>query len=161
MLDRVDRFVTGLSLTAASLALLAAFCIGAMQVLSRFVLEIPTTWSESALRVALIWCVFAAMPVAIRRGALLSVDFLDRKTRNTRYEVYLRGLVAFCTAALLLVLVIAGYRITSRLAFQSIPGLGISVAWAYAVIPGAALLSLVSLVGSIRRPERPDVDIQQ
>ena len=161
MFERVDHWVTRLSLSLASLALLAAFSIGAIQILSRFLLHIPTTWSESALRVALIWCVFAAMPVAIRRGALLSVDYLDRKVRKTRYEIYLRLLVGSLTAILLLVLVVAGYQITRRFAFQTIPGLGISVAYAYAVIPGAALLSLVSLMASIRRPERPDVDIQQ
>ncbi len=161
MFERLDNWATRLSLSLASLALLIAFSIGLIQILSRFLLHIPTTWSESALRVALIWCVFAAMPVAIRRGALLSVDFLDRKVRNTRYEIHLRVLVGALTGILLLVFVVSGHQIASRFAFQTIPGLGISVAWAYAVIPGAALLSLVSLAASIRRPERPDVDIQQ
>jgi TRAP-type C4-dicarboxylate transport system permease small subunit len=159
--DRVDRLISGLSLGLASLALFAALAIGVVQISSRFVFHTPVQWSESALRVALVWCIFAALPIVVRRGALLSVDFLDRQAQGTRWQPVLRAFAVLCTAVVLLVLIFAGYGIADRMAFQTIPGLGISVAYAYAIIPASALVALVALGLAVLKPVRPEIDIQQ
>ena len=160
VLRAVDRGIVLTSLVVASFALTAALAVGSFQVLARFVLHVPAPWSEAALRIALVWSIFAALPLAVRRGALLSVDLLDRTLAGTRWQLWIRVAVACGTAAVLVVLVLGGYALAVRLAFQTLPGLGMSVAYAYAAIPVGSALAIPSLVAALLMPANTPVTVE-
>ncbi|MEE3216048.1 MAG: TRAP transporter small permease, partial [Pseudomonadota bacterium] len=60
MLDlffRFERAVSQIALYAAVLMLVASVSLGFYQVLTRFVFDAPSTWSEVMARSTMIWCV--------------------------------------------------------------------------------------------------------
>ena len=52
---QIDRYTTGLSLHAACALLAIISVLGMWQVVSRFVFEQPSTWTEESMRRLLIW----------------------------------------------------------------------------------------------------------
>lgn len=141
----VERVITNLSVGAACGLLAAAALTGLFQVLSRFVLHQPATWSETLVRTLLIWMVYLGLPGAMRMGALVSVDFLYRKCGGQGRRV-LRAVVSVATLFLLTLLVWFGWMIVYRVRFQNLAGLEIPASWAYAAIPTGSLLSWIAVV---------------
>src|SRR3546814_12377434 len=74
-----ERRLTTLSIWLACLMLVIAVSMGMLQVLMRFVFELPSEWSEVIVRIALIWMVFLGIPAAFRSGSMISVDLMHRK----------------------------------------------------------------------------------
>ena len=67
----LDRWLTSLAWTLACLLLAAISALGLWQVVARFVLSQPSTWTEESMRRLLIWMVMLGTVVAFRRGCLL------------------------------------------------------------------------------------------
>src|SRR3546814_17788775 len=79
-----ERRLTTLSIWLACLMLVIAVSMGMLQVLMRFVFELPSEWSEVIVRIALIWMVFLGIPAAFRYGSMISVDLMHRKRSEER-----------------------------------------------------------------------------
>ena len=138
----VDRFSTEIAAILACIALTVAVAAGAWQVFSRFATATPSPWSEALVRVALIWMCYLGVAVALRAGALVSIDVAHR---------YSRGVVRRTVEAMTLAFVLSfmgvmfwfGWAMTERVQFQTIAGLEFSMAYAYAAIPLGALFAMV------------------
>ena len=74
----VDRRLTALALHVACALLAVISALGLWQVIARFVLSQPSSWTEEVMRRLLVWCVVLGTVVAFRRGALVSVDLMLR-----------------------------------------------------------------------------------
>ena len=74
----LDRRLTSAALALACTLLAVICCLGMWQVISRFVLSQPTSWTEELMRRMLIWCVMLGTVAAFRHGALVSVDLMLR-----------------------------------------------------------------------------------
>lgn len=157
LLLRTERIVTETSVAVACGLLAAAAAVGFYQVLARFVLAQPATWSETLVRTLLIWMVYLGMAGAIRVGALVSVDMLYRACRGRARRI-LETAIMLATLALLLILFWFGWTLAERVRFQNLAGLEIPVTWAYAAIPVGALLSLLAVLAHYFDPRRDDLD---
>jgi TRAP-type mannitol/chloroaromatic compound transport system permease small subunit len=73
-----DRVTTGIAAILACLAMTVAVVAGMWQVVARFATETPSVWSEALVRTALIWMAFLGVAVALRAGALVSIDVAHR-----------------------------------------------------------------------------------
>lgn len=137
-----DRVSTEIAAIVACIALSVAVAAGAWQVFSRFATATPSPWSEALVRVALIWMCYLGVAVALRAGALVSIDVAHRYTRGA-----LRRTVEAVTLAFVLsfmgVMFWFGWAMTERVQFQTIAGLEFSMAYAYAAIPLGALFAMV------------------
>lgn len=139
---RLDRVTTLAATVAASIALAVAVAAGFWQVTTRFVLASPATWSESLVRLALIWMVFLGVAAALRQGALVSIDIAHRySTGRTRRIVESLALIA--NLLLLGVLFWFGWDMIYRVQFQEMAGLEISMSWGYAAIPVGAVFAAI------------------
>jgi TRAP-type C4-dicarboxylate transport system permease small subunit len=138
----VDRVSTEVAALLACLALTVAVGAGAWQVFSRFATSTPSPWSEALVRVALIWMCYLGIAVALRAGALVSIDVAHRYARGVA-----RRMVEVTTLAFVLsfmgVMFWFGWAMTERVQFQTIAGLEFSMAYAYAAIPLGALFAMV------------------
>lgn len=119
---------------AAAICLMVAVVAGFWQVVTRFVLSDPAIWSEALVRLALIWTVMLGFAVALRDGALVSIDALG-KLVSPRFQTWLArasvtGIAGFC-----LILGWFGVTMARRVTAQEMAGLEISIAWGYAAIP--------------------------
>jgi len=152
-----ERAVTRVSVFAACGFLAAAACVGFYQVLARFLLAEPVTWSETFVRVTLIWMSYLGLCAAMRKGALVSVDVLYAMCKG-RTRRALQAAIAASTLALLVILVWYGAILTQRVQFQILAGLEISVSWAYAAIPVGAAVSILAVLAHYFDPKREELE---
>ncbi|MGX1740116.1 TRAP transporter small permease [Bosea sp. NPDC055353] len=152
-----ERIVTGAGLVAGCLAMALAACVGLFQVLTRFVLQEPATWSEPLIRSLLIWMAYLGLASAVRAGSLVSVDLLYRlvKGRNRRL---LEAAIAIATFALLAILFWFGADLVWRVRFQNLAGLEIPISYAYAAIPTGALVSMLAVIAHFFDPRREELE---
>jgi TRAP-type C4-dicarboxylate transport system permease small subunit len=155
-----DRVTTGIAAVIACLAMTVAVFAGAWQVVARFATETPSVWSEALVRTALIWMAFIGVAVALRTGALVSIDVAHRYSRG----VLRRALEAAALAASLSMLGVMfwfGWMMAERVQFQEMAGLEVSMSWGYAAIPIGAAFAMIGAVAHFldRRSEELDLAV--
>jgi TRAP-type C4-dicarboxylate transport system permease small subunit len=142
-----DRLISRLVETVAILLLLAAACLAFYQVLTRFLLEEPSTWTEVLTRTLIIWSVYLGALILFRRGTLISVDVAYRLAGpRARKVLNLAQLLA--SLAVLLTAFVFGLQLAWRVRFQVLAGLDVSIAYAYLAVPVGAFLSAVGAVAA-------------
>lgn len=147
-----DRFLTGLAVLAAMLALGAAVAIGFWQIVARFVLAQPSPWSEVAIQLLVAWMVFLGAAGAFRTGAAVSVD-LARRASSGVTRLVLDGLIAVSSFAFLGLMVWQGIIIAQRVRFQNLAGLDIPVSVAYAALPAGAAFCMLAVLARLVDPQ--------
>ncbi|SMF06937.1 TRAP-type C4-dicarboxylate transport system, small permease component [Tistlia consotensis] len=147
----VERRVTQAAVAAGCLGLAVAALTGLYQVLARFVLLRPASWSEPLIQVVLIWMAYLALAGAMRSGSLIAVDLLLRVATG-RARRALRTLVTLAVLALLATLFWFGCLIVWRVRFQTIAGLDVAASWAYAALPFGSALSILALLAHAADP---------
>jgi TRAP-type C4-dicarboxylate transport system permease small subunit len=157
---RLEGWVTGAA-SAVACALLAAISVlGLWQVVTRFVFNQPSSWTEEAMRRMLVWCVMLGIVLAFRRGALVSVD-LALRTSTGKWRTAIRSFITGSALAYLGVLLWFGLDLTWRVRFQSFAALELSMAWAYAALPVGALLCMLAVVANHLDPIYEELDNAQ
>ncbi|NYZ12331.1 TRAP transporter small permease [Azospirillum sp. RWY-5-1] len=151
-LSAAERFLMRWTLRVAMALLVLTACVSLWQVITRFVFEQPSTWSEVAARSLNIWMVYLGVAVAFRTGALMSVEFLYEKLRGTAKLVLIAVITGLCLGVLL-VIAWFGWEMAGRVQFQMLAGVenpltgeGISIATVYMAIPVGAALAIVGLL---------------
>jgi TRAP-type transport system small permease protein len=116
-----------------------------LQVISRFVINLPLTWSEELSRYLMIYIVFLGASLAMRHNKLISIELLpETLTGNKRRFVII--LVMIISIIFFAILFKQGIDMLPLVQMQSSPGLQLSMALPYASIPiGSFLLALNSL----------------
>jgi TRAP-type C4-dicarboxylate transport system permease small subunit len=153
----LERTVTRASVFVACCLLAAAASVGLCQVVARFVLSQPTTWSEPLVRSLLIWMAYLGLCGVIRMGAMVSVDALYRISRG-RWRALLDALITLSTLGLLLILAWYGTQLAYRARFQNLAGLEIPVSWAYAAIPIGAVVAILAVLAHHFDPLRDELE---
>jgi TRAP-type C4-dicarboxylate transport system permease small subunit len=156
----LDRRITGLAWTLACVLLAVVSALGLWQVLARFILSQPSVWTEEVLRRLLIWMVMLGTVVAFRRGALVSVDLMLRKTTGTWHQA-VRWTITLTALAYLAVLAWFGFGLVDRVRFQTFASLELSMGWAYAALPVGALLAMLAVVANHLDPLNEELDNAQ
>ncbi|MEY3731430.1 MAG: hypothetical protein RLZZ57_2186 [Pseudomonadota bacterium] len=141
----LDQIGTTIAAIIACLALAVALFAGLWQVVARFATETPSVWSEALVRTALIWMAFIGLAVAIRAGALVSIDIAHRLSRGALWAA-LEGLTLASILSMLGVMFWFGWSMAERVKFQEMAGLEVSMAWGYAAIPLGAVFAMLGAV---------------
>lgn len=156
----LDRRVSGTSLLIAAVLLAVVSAMGLWQVVSRFMLHEPSTWTEEAMRRLLIWMVMLGTVAAFRQGALVSVDLMHRLARGW-WRVLVTTVIAVVTFVFLGVLLWFGIDLAWRVRFQTFASMDLSMAWAYAALPVGALLSMLAVVANLLDPQNRELETAQ
>ncbi len=156
----LDRWLTGTAWGLACVLLAVISALGLWQVVSRFLLSQPSTWTEEAMRRLLIWMVMLGVVVAFRRGALVSVDLALRTARG-RWLTALRWTITLTALAYLAVLLWFGIDLASRVRFQTFASMELSMSWAYAALPVGAALAMVGVVAHHLNPLNEELEAAQ
>lgn len=114
----------------------------AWQVLSRYLLEDPSPWTEELARFLLIWIGMLGASYAFHRKAHLGLELLPAKlegTKATMLRYFTLAIVALFAGA---VLVAGGSNLVSLTweLRQYSAVLGLPIAWVYSVIPLTGVL---------------------
>jgi TRAP-type C4-dicarboxylate transport system permease small subunit len=157
----LERRTTAFSLAFACAMLVAAACLGAYQILARFVFQQPAEWSEVLIRFTLIWMVFMGVPSAFRQGAMVCVDIAYRKSGPLGRRA-LDWLIAIAALILVAVIIRYGFDYAYRARFQTISGLeSLSMTWAYMALPVGGIFCVLGIVGCLVDPRRHELETAQ
>lgn len=114
------------------------------QVIARYVVKQPLSWSEEFSRYMLVWVVYLGMSVAIRRQGHMGFTLF-----RERLSPRLRRVIVFVSEAIvamvLVFLLVGGFRVSMANMTQRSPGLGIPMALAYGAVPIGALAGIIQL----------------
>ena len=160
LLGRVERAVTAAALALAAALLVAMAGVSFYQVVTRFVFERPSTWSEVLSRSLQIWMVYLGLVAAFRTGALMSVDMLLRAVPR-RARLVLMAAIAGVNLGCLCVMIWFGWSMAERVRSQTLAGVdnpftggGISIALVYAAVPVGAALCAVAVLARLAEEVR-------
>ena len=153
----LDRQTTRLAGWLASLLLAVIVGLGVWQVVARFILSQPSVWTEESMRRLLIWCVMLGVVVAIRHGALVSVDLMLRLSNGTWRKI-VRTIITTTTMAFLCTLVWFGTSLAWRVRFQTFASMEISMGWAYAAMPVGAALAIIAVLAHHVQPLNEELE---
>ena len=156
----IERRLTALIIVIACLLLGIASTLGMYQVLTRFIFGQPSTWSEIAIRLVIIWMVMFGVVVAFREGAQVSVDLMYRL--SGRYQRPLHGLITLISVLFLGVILWYGIDIAWRVRFQEIAGLEfLPMSIGYAALPVGASFAILAVIANYLDPRHSELDTQQ
>lgn len=156
----LDRWITGACFNLACLLLALIACLGLWQVVTRFVLSQPSTFTEEAMRRLLIWMVMLGMVVAVRKGALVSVDLMLRVSRGA-WRRTVRAIITGVNLAFFSVVLWFGIDLVWRVRFQTFASMEISMSWAYAAVPAGALLAILATLAHHWDPQNQELEAAQ
>lgn len=116
-----------------------------LQVISRFLIHFPLTWSEELSRYLMVYIVFAGASLAMRHNQLISIELLPELLSAKKRKIVII-LVAIFSIVFFGILFFQGLNMLEHVQAQTSPGLGISMAIPYAALPiGSLLLALNAL----------------
>jgi TRAP-type C4-dicarboxylate transport system permease small subunit len=155
-----ERRLTSVIIVAACVLLAIASTLGMFQVLTRFIFNQPSTWSEILIRIVLIWMVMFGVVVAFREGSQVSVDLMFR--HSGRFQRTLHFMITLVTVVFLGVLVWYGADIAWRTRFQEIGGIEfLPMSVGYAALPVGALCAIFAVVANFLDPRHNELETQQ
>jgi len=130
---------------ALLIVLLAAMVVVTfVNVVMRYAGESSFLWGEEVGRHLMIWLAFVGSGLALRNGAHIGVDSLERSL-PPRSARMVRAAIALILLVLFVALMIEGIDYAWRTRFQASAALQISMAWVYAGMPIGCMLMLVHL----------------
>jgi TRAP-type C4-dicarboxylate transport system permease small subunit len=145
-----------------SLEMLTALTMGLLvidvtwQVITRFILNNPSSWTEELAIFLTIWVGLLGSAVALRRKAHLGIDFFVQKF-PVKIRLYSEIFIYICTAAFAIaVLFLGGLRVVTQTLMQDqiTPALGIKMGYVYLALPISGffigLYSIEFLVASLK-----------
>ena len=150
LLLRIEDFTTGIALRLSIAFLVIAAGLALYQVVTRFVFDAPSTWSEVITRSAMIWSVFLGVAAAFRHGAMISVDVVQNALPGRLGRAVILAANA-ASATFFAILLWQGYLMTLRVLPQKLAALEVSIAWVYAALPVGSAFILVAILGSTIR----------
>lgn len=123
--------------TAIMAIMVIAVC---WQVITRFILNSPSTVTEEALRYLLVWTTMVGAAYAYGRRKHLSINLFMKKLSpkaQTVLDIFVQGVViAFC----IIVMIMGGTRLCTTAADQSSAALGIPMPYIYSCLIVSAIL---------------------
>ncbi|WP_044895262.1 TRAP transporter small permease [Bacillus alveayuensis] len=116
-----------------------------IQVFSRFILHNSIEWSEELARYLMIWLVFLAASLALRKHKLIGVEALtERLTPNVK-RIF-KTVVHIVNIGFFIVLMMYGMDMLEHVKMQQSPAMKIPMVYAYAAIPVGAFLMMMNSI---------------
>lgn len=128
-----------------ALLMLVLVIVGGFQVFSRYILNYSLTWSEELLRYLLVWLVFTAMGVGLRRQAHIGMNVIVEKFPRNIQKMFglFTDIIAVCFGTIIIYYTLQLIKVA---AFQTTPALGISITFIYyGMVFGGFYTALVGL----------------
>lgn len=147
---RLEDVTTGIALRLSIAFLLIAAALALFQVITRFVFDAPSTWSEVITRSAMIWSVFLGVAAAFRHGAMISVDIImNALPRRLGLAMFLAANAA--SLLFFAILFWQGWAMAGRVLGQNLAALEISIAWVYAALPVGSVFIMIAILAAMIR----------
>ncbi|MBC9867024.1 MAG: TRAP transporter small permease subunit [Opitutae bacterium] len=131
-------------------SIVALIVLSVLQVFSRYLLNAPLSWTEEVSTWFLIWMTYVGAYSLLNRDTHARVEIID-ELFGKRIARWLHAFWDFVIGVFLVVLAYAGIRLMEITAYDKTPALRVSYAVILCIIPIAAILMLVTILGRIYR----------
>jgi TRAP-type C4-dicarboxylate transport system permease small subunit len=134
-------------------------CLGVMviivftQVIFRFFIQQPLSWSEEVARYVFVGIIWMGAAVVVREDGHPGMDLLTRSL-PAAWQCAIQIVVNLLVAATLGTVVITGFRLVSANMTQPSPALELPMGIPYAAIPLSAAIMLINLVFYVFFPKK-------
>lgn len=148
ILRKIDTAAAGLEIAVTLLLLAVIVAVVFLQVVCRYVLQDPLSWTEELARDALIWMTFIGSALAVRAKAHFALELTTSKLPESMrlpWEILLTGIVA----VFLVVLLYQSIRILPVVHYQRSPTLSLPISYLYLSIPVGTALMLVHIATTL------------
>ena len=141
VLRRVERGIAFVCRYSAVVFGLIMIVSAFLQVVMRFVVNDPLTWSEALCRYSLVWFVFMSIGWGVKVGAHVRVDIILTMS-SKKFAYWLNKFVDVVTVIFAVVLGYTGAMKMLSQWNQITPSLHISYGWIYLAVPLGCLIML-------------------
>lgn len=119
-----------------------------LQVIFRFVLDAPLSWTDELSRYLMVWITFIGASLAVRYNQLIKLEVLltNMPANFKRIIAITAGIITFVFYGLLIYF---GIKILATVNIQKSPALHLSMAVPYAAIPVGAFLMLCNTIAKL------------
>lgn len=151
MLNRflaLERITTRTALVVAVVFLALAAALAFYQVITRFVFNDPSAWSEVASRSFIIWSVFLGAAAAFRSNEMMRVEVIFGLVPG-RWHGYLETLITLLCLLFFVLLAWYSAQMGYRVRGQTLAGMDISIAWAYAALPVGSSFCVLAVLARL------------
>ena len=136
---KLRRLLKEPDLLISMVFLLGFFIICSLQVVVRFVLTVPLSWTEELVAALVIWMTFFGVIAVERKRSQIRVELLEDLLPPTPvailYTLFDVGILA-CLGAI----VIGGWHTIAETGYQRTPALGIPINSLIAIVPLASVV---------------------
>lgn len=144
-LVKINDFITRIAKNVAIGAFIVMIISSSLQILFRYVLDIPLSWTEELSRYTFVWSTALGISIFMRGRKHSSVDLLESFLPE-RYGKWLLALSDLLCEVFFAVVVIGGVRMVTVTMDQMSPALGIPMGFMYLSIPlSGAIMMLMSM----------------
>jgi len=138
-IDKINSLVKYI----VSILFIVMVILVALQVLTRFVIDYPISWSEEVGRYLMVYIVFLGSGLLVRKNGHIAIDFL-LEIINPDNRKRLEFVNLAISTIFFLILIYSGIQLTMVVLGQATPTLQFSMAWAYAAMPIGSTLMLLN-----------------
>ena len=145
-LQRISDIINSITEGILVIVLSGMAVVVLLQVIFRYVLNLPLFWTEELARYCLVWSSLLGSAVAVKRGQHIAVTiFMERLPAVLRRGLTIIALIS--VAAILMIVLWGGIQLVAITRAQISPALRISMSVPYLAVPvGAALMLLHTIV---------------
>ena len=148
MASFIIKFSQGLSklvlnITALLMAMLTLLVF--YQVITRFIFDSPSAWSEILARLLMVWMVYLSIGSVFRQGSMITINFFVDLLPKDLGLWFKRG-VTLIVLVFTFILMYYGWEMAQRVSSQNVSMLNISAFWLYVSIPVGGLCSIPSVL---------------
>ena len=155
-MERASDFVHQLTKTALIIVLSVMALVVFLQVIFRYVLNLPLFWTEEFARYCLVWASLLGAAVAMKRGQHLAVTICMDRMPPGAYRV-LSVVARFSVIVILAVILVGGIQLVLVTRAQISPALRVPMSLPYLAVPVGAAIMLFHAVVFLFQP-RPQAD---
>ena len=141
-MKKLSRYTNRFGEVMLVLFLSALTIVVFLQVLFRYVFNLPLFWTEETARYCLIWASMLGAGYALRHGQHIAVTYIVDRLPGGLYWATVR-LAQIGVLAIIVVILWGGVELVSITQHQTSPALRIPMAYPYLAMPTGALFMLV------------------
>jgi len=149
------KFINNILKWILIVGMAAITIVGAYQVITRYVFNNASSWSEEFIRFLFIWLSMLASAMGLGRKAHVGVDFfinLCPKFIQKAAEWFTHFVIIIFGIALTYL----GAILTQGVVKQLSPAMGISMAWVYLAMPVGGILTTIYAIDNMIKMARAD-----
>ncbi len=141
IIDEIMKIVSWFLIGILGLMTVALF----ISVLTRYLLSKSIPWSDPVARYGQTWIMLLGSSLALRKGLHIGIDnFINMFPIKIRQIIlHINALLIFVFACLM---TIQGFKLINIASDQTIPEMGIPMAWIYYMIPVAGFLLMLTSI---------------